>query len=166
MQFYYRTPELLWDWRSPRPSGHQLPTGGEGRVQWSSVQLQDHLSNHRGKRALCSCASLSESVEIIWLDVPVNPLSSDENSARLHLGGVCALCRPSHHPPRSVSQTAAGVHHAWAQPALPALGLELPEGPGHPAEAGWTRGERSRRSETLKHCGCNQRALFSQTLKG
>lgn len=67
--------------------------------------------------------------------------SSDEDPARFHPGGVGAVCRPSHHPSRLVSQEAAGVHHARTEPALPSLGLKLTEGPGYAAEAGRAGGK-------------------------
>lgn len=52
LRCHHRTPEFLRHGRSPRSSGHQLPSRGERRIQRSSVQLQNHLSHHRGKPAL------------------------------------------------------------------------------------------------------------------
>lgn len=121
---HHRTSEFLWHGWSPRSCGHQFPQRGEGRIQWSSVQLQNHLSHHRGKPAL-SCPPVQcvwnwfDWMWWMWI------LSSDENTARFHLGGVGALCRSSHNPKRLVTQEAAGVHHAWTEPALPSLGLKL-----------------------------------------
>lgn len=66
---------------------------------------------------------------------------SDEDAARFHPGGVSALGRTPHHAQGPVSQEAAGVHHAGAQPALPALGVQLAQGPRHSAEAGRAGGE-------------------------
>lgn len=63
-------------------------------------------------------------------------VSSDEDTARIHPGGVGAFCCPSHDPQRPVPKEAAGVHYARAEFALPSLGVEFPQGPRHSAEAG------------------------------
>lgn len=65
---HHRTPEFLRHGWSPRSSGHQLPSRGKRRIQRSSVQLQNHLSHHRGKtRTLLS--SSSACVQLSRLDV-------------------------------------------------------------------------------------------------
>lgn len=64
-----------------------------------------------------------------------------EDIARLHPGGVGSVGGASHHTSRPLPEEAAGVHHARAQPALPAAGLHLTQSPGHTTETGRARRE-------------------------
>lgn len=134
-----RTPELLRHRRPPRSGGHQLPPGGEGGIQRSPVQLQDHLPHHGGKAALFPARKVP--VKADWFPTNAERSPSDEDAARVHPGGVGAIRRPSHHPQGPVPEEAAGVHHARAESALSPPGVQFPQGPGHSAEAGRTGGE-------------------------